>query len=53
MCFTGPEYQLAKQGLAWMDDLAAIVDRPTAVAAADWSELQVALLESNARGVVA
>lgn len=36
--FTGPEYQLAKLGVGYMDDLAAIVDRPTAIAAADWSE---------------
>lgn len=36
--FTGPEYQLAKQGVGYMDDLAAIVDRPTAIAAAEWSE---------------
>jgi hypothetical protein len=36
--FTGPEYQLAKAGVGYMDDLAAIVDRPTAIAAANWSE---------------
>lgn len=36
--FTGPEYQLAKAGVGFMDDLAAIVDRATAIAAADWSE---------------
>lgn len=36
--FTGPEYQLAKAGVGFMDDLAAVVDRPTAIAAADWSE---------------
>lgn len=36
--FTGPEYQLAKAGVGYMDDLAAIVDKPTAIAAAEWSE---------------
>lgn len=39
--FTGPEYQLAKLGMGYMDDLAEIVDQPTASIAADWSELQV------------
>lgn len=36
--FTGPEYQLAKLGVAYMDDLAEIVDKPTALAAVAWSE---------------
>jgi hypothetical protein len=36
--FTGPEYQLAKAGVGHMDDLAAIADRPTVIAAAVWSE---------------
>lgn len=36
--FTGPEYQLAKDGVLVMDLLAAVVDRPTAVMAADWGE---------------
>jgi hypothetical protein len=36
--FTGPEYQAAKLGVDLMDELARIVDRPTAVAAAEWSE---------------
>lgn len=36
--FSGAEYQLAKEGVGYMDDLAAIVDRPTAVEAANWSE---------------
>ena len=36
--FTGPEYQLAKHGLQVMDLLAALVDRPTAIAAASWGE---------------
>lgn len=40
--FTGPEYQLAKAGVGHMDDLAGIVDRPTAEMAADWSEAVIA-----------
>jgi hypothetical protein len=36
--FSGPELQTAAEGVQVMDQLAAAVDRPTAVAAADWSE---------------
>lgn len=36
--FTGPEYQLAKQGVEIMTALAHTVDRATAVQAALWSE---------------
>jgi hypothetical protein len=36
--FTGPEYQAAKRGVQVMDELALIVDRATAVEAANWSE---------------
>ena len=36
----GPDYQLAKQGLDVMDQLAARVDHATACLAADWSEAQ-------------
>lgn len=43
--FTGPEYQLAKLGVDYMDDLAKIVDKPTAMAAAEWSEATVAKWE--------
>lgn len=39
--FSGPEYQLAKAGVDVMDALARIVDRPTAIAAAEWSEAHV------------
>lgn len=39
--FTGAEYQLAKRGVDVMNQLAAIVDRPTAIAAAEWSEQRV------------
>lgn len=38
VAFDGPDYQLAKTGLDVMDRLAEIVDRPTAIIAADWSE---------------
>lgn len=39
--FTGLEYQAAKLGVDIMDALAISVDKVTAVAAAEWSELQV------------
>jgi hypothetical protein len=39
--FTGTEYQLAKDGVGVMDQLAEIVDLPTAVIAAEWSEQRV------------
>ena len=38
VAFDGPDYQTAKRGLDIMDALAAIADRATAIAAADWSE---------------
>lgn len=41
VAFDGADYQLAKAGIEVMDELARIVDRPTAVIAADWSELRV------------
>jgi hypothetical protein len=36
--FTGPDYQTAKAGVMAMDELADMVDQPTAGRAADWSE---------------
>jgi hypothetical protein len=36
--FTGPAYQLAKQGVIDMDRVAQAIDQPTASAAASWSE---------------
>lgn len=45
--FTGGDYQLAKDGVDIMDQLAAIVDRPTAVAAANWSEYKLAKLRAD------
>lgn len=47
--FRGPEYQLAKQGVEVMDALAEIVDRPTAVIAAEWSERKVNELAASCR----
>lgn len=47
--FSGPEYQLAKLGMGYMDDLAEIVDQPTASAAATWAELQVEVLAAGCR----
>jgi hypothetical protein len=45
--FTGPEYQLAKRGVEVMDELARRVDRPTAIAAAEWSEARVNALSAK------
>lgn len=39
--FSGPELQQARDGVAFMDQLAEIVDRATAIAAAEWSEARV------------
>ena len=41
VAFDGVDYQIAKRGLDVMDALAAIADRPTAIAAADWSEARM------------
>ncbi len=47
--FTGLEYQRAKDGVQVMDQLAEIVDRATAVVAAEWSERKVNELEASCR----
>ena len=47
--FSGPEYQLGKDGVAVMDELAAMVDTPTAVAACAWSEARVDALVAAGR----
>ena len=47
--FDGADYQLAKAGLDVMDQLAARVDRPTAIAAANWSEGKVARMAAECR----
>lgn len=41
VCFTGPEYQQAKDGVDYMGQLAELVDHPTAALAAEWSETAV------------
>lgn len=47
VAFTGTDYQLAKAGLAVMDQLAEIVDVPTAIEAAAWSEAMIYGLSSS------
>jgi hypothetical protein len=47
IAFDGPDMQLGKDGLDVMDELARLVDRPTAVAAADWSEMRMAEMEAS------
>ena len=47
--FDGPDMQLARDGVGYMDDLAAQVDTATAWRAAEWSQREVALMESAAR----
>lgn len=42
--FSGTDYQLAKKGVTVMDELAHLVDQPTASIAAEWSEAQLALI---------
>lgn len=39
--FSGPDYQAARAGVLLMDLLAEQVDKPTAIAAAEWSERRV------------
>ncbi|HMZ00608.1 MAG TPA: hypothetical protein PLW24_17605 [Burkholderiaceae bacterium] len=46
--FSGVEYQAAKVGIEVMDELARIVDQPTASAACDWAEAQVMRLSLEA-----
>lgn len=45
--FSGVEYQAAKRGIDIMDELARLVDQPTASQACEWSERQVALLRAG------
>ena len=51
--FTGPDYQLAKAGCTLMDELALVADRPTACAAADWSEARLDSWVGEFQGVAA
>jgi hypothetical protein len=46
--FAGPEYQRAKDGVDVMDELARLVDLPTALAAVAWSEARVNALHAEA-----
>lgn len=46
--FSGPDYQLAKEGVEIMDALADAIDRPTAVRAADWGETTLNAMSSAA-----
>lgn len=48
--FSGLEYSAAKRGIDVMDELARLVDQPTASQAVAWSEGQVARLQRNVRG---
>jgi hypothetical protein len=49
--FEGPDYQTARVGVVVMDRLAEMVDVPTALVAAEWSERRVNELErATARG---
>lgn len=47
--FDGPDMQLARDGVAWMDQLAGLVDTRTAWLACDWSQREVERMESAAR----
>lgn len=51
--FDGPDMQLARDGVGYMDDLAAQVDTATAWKAAEWSQREVERLESAARQLLA
>lgn len=44
--FSGAQLQQARDGVSAMDQLAELVDRPTAIAAAEWSERKVNQLET-------
>lgn len=45
--FSGVEYQAAKLGVDVMDALASAVDKPTAIAAAEWGEREVNKLSAQ------
>ena len=49
--FDGPDLQLARLGVGYMDDLAELVDKPTAMAAAEWSEAEVNRLAAGAQAL--
>lgn len=47
--FNGPDMQLARDGVAVMEQLAALVDMATAWKAVEWSQREVARMEAAAR----
>jgi len=47
--FSGTDYQRAKQAVDVMDALARLVDRPTAVEVAEWSEARVNAIAEQQR----
>lgn len=49
--FDGPDYQLAKVGLQVMDELARSVDQGVAIAAAEWSDLQVSQMAAEVAAI--
>ncbi len=50
--FSGLDYQLAREGVQVMDQLSEVVDKATAVAAAEWSEARLnALLDRGGCGL--
>ncbi len=49
VAFTGPELQMAREAVEWMDALAEVVDKDVAVQAAEMSENLVNFLESGGR----
>lgn len=45
VAFTGPELQMAREAVQWMDALAEVVDKDVAITAAELSENTVNLIE--------
>lgn len=51
--FANGEYETAREGVLVMDQLAKLVDRATAVAATNWSEIRCRQLQKAATSVAA
>ena len=49
VAFSGPEYQMAKTGVAVMDELAERTDRATALAACEWADRRVVAMMAASR----
>jgi hypothetical protein len=49
--WSGTDYQLAKRGLIVMDELARVVDRHTAIVAAEWSETEVNRIAADSNAI--